>query len=420
VSELRWFGVDRLGPDERQVWAAGRVWAARQAPYLASALLALEPIVVEADGWFAPDLSAFPTDLAWHVYLDAAVLRETPVPLLGFWLVHQVTHLLRDHAGRAPIPVGDGAARLHPTREQRWWNTAGDAEINDDLTAGHIEIPEDAVLPRHIACEDGWLAEQYWDAIADTSTAPTTRDCGSGSDGITRPWDTGRPGLSRVGARLVGREVARRIREHVRQRGDVAGGWVRWADEVLEPAVRWERLLASAVRRGVADVAGRVDFTYRRPSRRAAATPEVILPALRQPVPKVAMVIDTSGSMSDSMLGQALAEVGGVLRSLGIGRRQLSVLCCDAEVTQVQRVLDARAVQLVGGGGTDMGAGLAAAEALRPRPDLVVVLTDGFTPWPPAAPRGIRVVVGLLDRAGHTPDWATTVVIESVAPVVSP
>ena len=35
-----------------------------------------------------------------------------------------------------------------------------------------------------------------------------------------------------------------------------------------------------------------------------------------------------------------------------------------------------------------MGAGLAKAAELGPRPDLIVVLTDGYTPWPSSAPRG--------------------------------
>jgi hypothetical protein len=41
-----------------------------------------------------------------------------------------------------------------------------------------------------------------------------------------------------------------------------------------------------------------------------------------------------------------------------------------------------------------------------------VVLTDGWTDWPQAAPRGMRVVVGLLDKAGRVPDWARRVVVE--------
>jgi predicted metal-dependent peptidase len=105
----------------------------------------------------------------------------------------------------------------------------------------------------------------------------------------------------------------------------------------------------------------------------------------------------------------ALAEVEGLLRSLGLAR-QVRVLACDVAVGPAQRVSSARQVELVGGGGTDMGAGIEAAAGLRPRPAVTVVLTDGFTPWPGQPPRGMRVVIGLLgDRAPDAPGWAHAV-----------
>jgi hypothetical protein len=59
-----------------------------------------------------------------------------------------------------------------------------------------------------------------------------------------------------------------------------------------------------------------------------------------------------------------------------------------------------------------MGAGLAAASKLKPRPQVAIVLTDGYTPWPKTPPRKMRVVVGLLDPSGATAEWARTVKIE--------
>jgi predicted metal-dependent peptidase len=447
---MRITSLDALDAEARRRWSAARVWSAHQAPYLASALLALEPIVVdqsEDPPGRRHDLRALPVDRRWHVYLDPEVLAATDVPELGFWLVHQVSHLLRQHADRSPVQDADRPAGGGPpagrSPADRAWNLAGDAEIDDDLAAGDLAVPPAAATPGALGLEDGLTAEQYWDALrpvppgrdpghgdgsgAGSGEGPPAgeraggspgagvpaADCGSGCDGQGRPWDCGRPGLGPAGAKLVGRDVARRILEHQRQRGNVPAGWQRWADEVLEPTVNWRRLLAAAVRRGMADVAGRVDFTYRKPSRRSSVTPGVVLPSLRQPVPKVAMVLDTSGSMSDRMLAQCLGEVGGVLRSLGVARQSLRVVCCDAQAYEAQRVLDAGDVQLLGGGGTDMGAGLAHAAALRPRPDLIVVLTDGYTPWPARAPAGIRVVVGLLDPSGSTPPWAHPVLVDS-------
>ncbi len=68
-----------------------------------------------------------------------------------------------------------------------------------------------------------------------------------------------------------------------------------------------------------------------------------------------------------------------------------------------------------------MGAGITAAVALRPRPSVIVVLTDGHTPWPERPLRNVRVVVGQLTESGvphpsPPPAWARTVVIDDHAP----
>jgi predicted metal-dependent peptidase len=420
---------EQLDAEQRRVWAAARVWAAHQVPYMASALLSLDPVVVDqSDDPPAQrlDLSALPVDEGWHIYLDPEVLATMDVPAAGFWLVHQVSHLLREHAERCP--VRDPESAMGPTAQrapgQRNWNLAADAEINDDLVAGTLVRPTTAVMPQALGLADSLTAEEYWTALggAEDKRAQPHRDdavgecdCGSGCDGTGRPWDSGAPGVSRTGRKLLERDVARRIREHQRRYGNTPAGWQRWADDVLEPTVSWQRLLASAVRRGVADVAGRVDFSYRKPSRRSSVVPDVVLPSLRQPLPKVAMVLDTSGSMNDLMLSQSLAEVQGVLRGLGVGRRHLRIVCCDAKAFEAQKVMEARNVELLGGGGTDMGAGLRKVAELRPRPDLVIVLTDGFTPWPATPPIGIKVIVGLMDPMGTVPEWARAIPIGPVA-----
>src|SRR6202035_2838987 len=103
----------------------------------------------------------------------------------------------------------------------------------------------------------------------------------------------------------------------------------------------------------------------------------------------------TSGSMTADLLAAALAEVEGLLRAVGLAR-QVRVIACDAAAGPARRVSSARQVELVGGGGTDMGAGIEAAELLRPRPAITVVLTDGYTPWPAQPPQGTRVLIAPL------------------------
>ncbi|NBQ63365.1 MAG: hypothetical protein EBU40_13935, partial [Proteobacteria bacterium] len=71
-------------------------------------------------------------------------------------------------------------------------------------------------------------------------------------------------------------------------------------------------------------------------------------------------------------------------------------------------------VVVKGGGGTDMRRGIEGASTLTPRPDVVIVLTDGYTPWPSTPPHGMRVVIGLICHywnAPETPSWARSVII---------
>ena len=68
------------------------------------------------------------------------------------------------------------------------------------------------------------------------------------------------------------------------------------------------------------------------------------------------------------MLGQALGEIGGVLRSIGIARRDLRVVCCDAQAYEAQTVrdlgqVDARGRRRHRHGPRRRGGGRAAARA---------------------------------------------------------
>jgi predicted metal-dependent peptidase len=234
---------------------------------------------------------------------------------------------------------------------------------------------------------------------------------------VPRAWDQD-GGLSAGQRQLLRCQTASDIVRHCRglQPGTVPLGLRRWAEELFGARVDWRKVLAAEIRRGLSSVAGLVDYSYRKPSRRAAVVPDVVLPGFVRPVPEIAVVIDTSGSMHESQLAQALSEVESLMRGSGPSGRRLRIIPCDAAAHRVQRVTAARQVELLGGGGTDMGQGIEAARALKPRPNVVVVLTDGYTPWPAAPPMGIHVVVGLLREGGPpSPSWARVVQIDEVA-----
>lgn len=390
---------------ERQAVAAARLWAAHRFPYLAAALFA-SPVS------FRPGIATVAVDERWRLYVDPEVALRWSAEQLGSVLVHHAGHLLRDHAERART-LGVVAA------DTTAWVKAADAEINDDLRGAGLSLPIQPVLPGDLGCEEGRLAEEYFEAARARNDG--CNECGSGADGQSRQWDEpgdgdgAGDGVSTYGAQLLRCQVAADVLRAGKQPGTVPGGLLRWAENVLRAKVDWRRVLAAELRRGISDVSGCVDYSYRRPSRRSKAAGRVILPALRRPVPEVAVVCDTSGSMTDDLLAAVLAEVDGVLRSVGVRSQGVRVLACDAAVHRARRVTAARQVELIGGGGTDMAAGIEAAANGRPRPGVVVVLTDGYTPWPWSAPKGVRVVVGLVGPAPTAPPpWARAVRIDDL------
>ncbi|MFB8182705.1 VWA-like domain-containing protein [Streptomyces sp. NPDC055966] len=397
---------------------AARLHAARVRPYLATALFALRPVE-------SRQVPTMGVDRYWRCYVSAAFVDRTPVAELAAVWVHEVAHLLRDHHGR-----GDRVARergLTGPAERLRMNIAADCEINDDVYGDGLVCPEDAVTPGKLGLRPGELMEDYLRQfrLGPRLARQAWLDCGSGADGLERPWELGpggAHGLSEQERDAVRFRVAQGIRGAP---GNAPQGWRRWAEEVFHPPQPWRQLLGSALRSAVSASGVGEDYRYGRPARRSAGLPEVVLPSLRRSPPRVCVVVDTSGSVSDAELGSALLEVAAICRASG-GRRDLvSVLSCDAAAQTVQPLYRTEGIELVGGGGTDLRTGF--ARALRMRPDVVVVLTDGQTPWPEARPP-CRTVVGLFPRAGGSydendpgyrpdtpPAWARVVTIGSAS-----
>jgi predicted metal-dependent peptidase len=394
--------------------AEGRQSAAspRGLPYLAHALYAQFPVPTRS-------VERLSCDEFWRLYVNPDWLASADVPEIGRELAHVTWHLLNDHTGRARSLNVDASTSAA-------WLLATDMTIGEMLRDEQSR-PPGLPTPSEKGFTEGLAAEQYF--AVETALPPGSREsekkpeddarpceCGSGADGLARPHelppDVDLASVDVYQARAIRHHVAIEFKEHITTCGSHPAGAMRWINGVLEPTTPWEPILSAAVRRAISWASGRGDFTYSRPSRRGGSVPGVILPGQRRPLPRVSVVVDTSKSVDDELLSRALGEVEGVIKSLGMG--EITVWSTDAEAVATTRVRNAADVKLAGGGGTDMRVGLAATEQERPRPDVVVVLTDGYTPWPEAPPAGASVVVGMLARAGYAappaaPDWAVQV-----------
>lgn len=423
-----------LAADEREAWSAVRLHAVHVLmPYLASAVFRLRPCAVDGLGTWAVDGD-------WRVLVDPTTFARWGVPGCAGVLLHEVGHALRDHAAQA--------AAEGPGLDPWAWNLCADAAINDDLVRSDVHLPGDPVLPGDLQdrqgrpLQPGGSAAQYYAALPRVDAAgpgsaggagrqvpgthggpavvvpgrrgPVDGSCGAVAGGPAVPVDLEdagaevAAGVDPVDRDLVRHTVARDVAVAAATTpGRVPAGLRRWADAALAPPrVDWRQQLRGAVRRGLATTAGVGEHTHARPSRRRV--PGVVLPGQRRRLPRVTCVVDTSASMDRPALEAVLAEVEAVARAAGGRDGGCTVLVVDAAVHDVRRVRGAADVVLRGGGGTDLRPGLAAAVA-RPDPaDVVVVLTDGGTPWDAVPPsRTARVVVARTLPAGPAPAWST-------------
>lgn len=405
-----------LLPKELQV---ARTILVHKHPYVSSILwsVGFKPV---------PGMGTLGVDKYWRCIYDPAVLQKwTQDEIVGV-LFHEINHLLRDHPMRSEVIVGlrpntrpqdiDATTR----QELMKMNLAEDAEINPELLHCGFKLPGKPMLPSALSAKDGLLAEDYYRMFPPNKIVKQTGvgygQCGGCAGNPNEGEERGLQAGDRIPQserELIKTMVAKDIEQAAKSRGDIPAGLLRWADGLLHPQVKWSKELASVVRRSIIEVMGKQDYTYKRPSRKAGCLSQrIIIPGTKAFVPNVAMVIDTSGSMGQDDLAKAVAECKGMLKALGGSGYGITEIAVDCSATVKKHVRSVKQVSLTGGGGTDMRIGLRVAEELKPMPHVVVVVTDGYTPWP-TEPMPFKTIVVLTQAIGRAsvPEFFKCIVV---------
>jgi len=409
------------------------------APYYADVNYRLRPRLTEGLGTFAVD-----EKFNWFFGATAPFTQDEQVAVL----YHEINHLIRNHFDR------------RGERDRKQFNVAGDREINDWFP-GSMTPPKDGVGSTKYGMDDcnlpdDELAEWYYERLDQyslhvredaTAMSPGTGKCishpgcdnkdvehtntgapdynivkkgklhvpvcgGASGNGDGDP-ETGDsdPGVSAVEADAIRTNVAEKIRdEHAKGRGDMPGSLVNWAEEFLNPTIHWTKLLRKAARKASTIIAGDTTQTFTKPPRRSP--PGIILPKKISRRTIASFYIDTSGSVSDDEIHQSVAEVKGALRT---ALADLTVSFVDAEVYTSHKVQGRKVVtKQMQRGGTDMRKCFEHAVEMRPRPNLIIVMTDGETPWPLDPPRDMRTIVVLTQQeSSHyaIPPWVWKTIV---------
>ncbi|MBC9706682.1 MAG: hypothetical protein H9W81_17365 [Enterococcus sp.] len=250
-------------------------------------------------------------------------------------------------------------------------------------------------------------------------------DCGSAVGGPPREYeehDEDDGSVDDLSADTLLKKTAEEIQEYAKSNpGKVPGGLLREAKNILEPQIDWTDEFLSLFRAITAKHAGYTNYSYSRPSRRSSGS-AFILPVMRNPpAPEVAVVLDTSGSMDEGReIAMALAEMEDILNRVArfSESQSIKIINCDAKSTEVAIVRDLNDFEIIGGGGTDMRVGIQAAAELKPRADVIMTITDGFTPWPKEIPTDnpyatyVVLLVGKRASKAKPPAWMTVIEVK--------
>lgn len=394
--------------DSENRMLAAKVFACEKYPYFSRGVHSMS--LIETPGFTIGGKATLGCDKWWRVYYNPQITEEYPIKILAGMILHELGHLIRDHAGRA-----DQFANV----DHMLFNIAGDCAINPDQMAPNdngtpplCPLPDWAVMPSNYGMENNLAAETYYVQLQDKVQYIEGHDCGSASHGKTGDHELPAPsghaddtGVTVGEAELIKRQIALEVikaAESSNSRGNVPAGLRRWANDYMKSHVNYMAWTRSMLRNSYAIARGKGDYSFTVPSRRQQIYGRFVMPGMIQPRIRVGAIIDTSGSMSDKQLSQCMAEIRAFLSQIQ-GSADLYVASCDAAVSTIRKVQTAAEVQLVGGGGTDMCIAFEAFEKMRPQMDLKICLTDCYTPWPAVKPRGVTAIIQV--GSGALPPW---------------
>jgi predicted metal-dependent peptidase len=400
---------------------AARVMAQLKWPYLAGVLYNLKFIEVQSN-----ELETMAVDSGWRLYWNTDFVSKTDAKELATVIIHECMHCMFEHSNRfESLPANP--------KNSDAWNLVGDCAINHILLKAGMVFPRDTppVTFDHFNGKlDPLLTteQNYFKLIepSDDDSSPEAQDCGSAAGGGRRPYeldgdDEKAPSITRGAQALAKAQVREAILNGSGFDVPPDEELKRLMGELSKPKVSWKRELSNLMRPSIGTTMGRKDYSMMRLGRREGAlrtkgfSPR--LPAMRQPLPpKVSVILDTSPSMSWELLQRGLTEIIGIVRAVGAGQ-SITVIPCSGKSFPAQEVKTASQVKrldLPGDEYTDLRNGFAAAMRERKKPRIIVVITDGVTPWPEQKPRGVDLVVILLTELGaekNIPRWAKAIKI---------
>lgn len=353
------------------------------------------------------------SDRFMRLYYDQELLDEWELDWCAARILVQIEHYYRHHSKRQ---LG---------REQVTWDVASEIVITDALANEGIKMHPNTLYSEHVGLPEGLSVEEAATRLFQVCSAkqedfrkaleemtgldlPMTNSAASEEiQDWEIPEEEDLPTLDYMSALMYQRTL-----EQDSTPGTAPGNEVRTSSEVRLSEVEWEVEFMGVVGSTLSTRPGADDYSYALPGDETGYG-GVIMPGMVSRNKSIAVVVDTSSSMGESRIAQSLAEIIRMLRYFqSRGGGSIFLYSCDVAAHSSGEIAYDTQIKLIGGGGTDIGVGIKAAALQNPRPDLIVCITDGDTPWPTHAPQGIPVLVVLVNQSNKKkpPKWVKRVI----------
>jgi predicted metal-dependent peptidase len=195
-------------------------------------------------------------------------------------------------------------------------------------------------------------------------------------------WE-GADALSEDEKQALAREVDQALRQGALLAGKLNGNVPREITEAMEAKVNWKEVLRDFVNSICND---KDNSTWRRPNRRWVDQDVYMPSAIGEAVGRIVVAIDTSGSIGHAEIGQFLGELVSICNH--VQPEHISLTYWDTEVCAHEKYERGEYESIMtstkpaGGGGTDVNCVFKFVEEHKLNPECILILTDGYTPWP--------------------------------------
>ena len=315
-----------------------------------------------------------------HFYYNSRFIQMLRPKEIEFLFGHEVLHCVYDHFGRR----GD--------RDPQLFNIANDFAVNADLIKHRVGEKITTVPCLHDPKYDGMSSEEIYDLLYEKADKINLGDLmdklidehldgegDSDSDGDGDKQGKGRPKLSDADRQAIRDEIKEAMLAAAATAdgaGNIPAGVKRLIQDLTEPKMNWRELLRMQLESTI-----KSDYTWMRASRKGWHM-DAVMPGMKlDPMIDIAVALDASGSISETMLKDFLGEVQGIMDSFPAYR--IHVVTFDTEAYNPaqynsENLDDICDYEVTGGGGTDFDCVFNYLKENEIEPKRLVMFTDGY------------------------------------------